>query len=173
MFYELSTGILTTQGEIEVIGSETSGEVECVLVFRHDGIWVGLGSDHTDRSLEAVSVAKSKQVCAKVIAPTLWRLPDVADHWDRLELTSYIYVNGERTKYQSGTAAGMLPTQSLIEEYSARGGEFSTGTLMFCGTLATLHSIQQSPAFDMQLHDPVHDRTIRHSYKIHTLEGLR
>ncbi len=167
MFYQLSASLLTTATEIAVVGSGTSGEVECVLVSRADGLWVGLGSDHTDRSLERTSVAKSKQVCAKPVARELWRFDDVATHWDRLELRSFIEVDGVRTAYQSGTAAAMLPTATLIADLKSRGGDFGAGTLMFCGTLATLSSLRPSPRFEMELHDPVHNRTISHAYQIH------
>ena len=52
--------------EIEVSGPDTSGEVEYVLVQRPDGLWVTVGSDHTDRKAETVGVSLSKQLCAKV-----------------------------------------------------------------------------------------------------------
>ncbi len=166
MFYQLSPELLTTGAGITVVGPGTSGEVECVLVSRDDGLWVGLGSDHTDRSLERTSVAKSKQVCAKPVARELWRFDDVSAHWDQLELRSFIDVGGVRTPYQSGTASAMLPTATLTSDLESRGGSFDSGTLMFCGTLATLSSIQSSPRFEMELHDPVLGRTIRHAYQI-------
>src|SRR5665213_2949254 len=107
MFYVLSASLLTIAPEITVVGNATSGEVECLLVSRDDGLWVGLASDHTDRALERTSVSKSKQVCEKPVASVLWRFGDVAPHWDRLELRSFIDANGTRTPYQSGTAAAM------------------------------------------------------------------
>ena len=61
MFYLLSAALLTTAADITVVGGATSGEVECLLVSRDDGLWVGLASDHTDRALERSSVAKSKR----------------------------------------------------------------------------------------------------------------
>ena len=54
-----------------------------------DGIWVGLGSDHTDRKAETIGIALSKQLCAKVLGRTLWRLEEIADRWDRLMLRSF------------------------------------------------------------------------------------
>ena len=61
LFYRVSASRLTTAREIETTAS-SSGEVEAV-VLRHDGrLWVGVGSDHTDRELESYSVAVSKQV---------------------------------------------------------------------------------------------------------------
>ncbi len=167
MFYELSPSLLSIAPEITVIGGATSGEVECLLVSRDDDLWVGLASDHTDRALERTSVAKSKQVCEKPAASVLWRFSDVAPHWDRLELRSFIEIDGTRAPYQSGTAAAMLPPEALIKDLVARGGVFESGTAMFCGTLATLSAIRPSPRFEMELHDPVLGRTIRHEYRVH------
>ncbi len=167
MFYLLAPALLTTAADITVIGGSTSGEVECLLVSRDDGLWVGLASDHTDRSLERTSVAKSKQVCHKPAARTLWRFSDVAAHWDQLELRSFIDVGGVRTPYQEGKAVAMLPPAALIDDLTCRGGKVDTGTAMFCGTLATLVAIRPSSRFDMELHDPVLGRTIRHAYNIH------
>ena len=167
MFYFLSAALLTTNTDITVVGRATSGEIECLLVSRDDGLWVGLASDHTDRALERTSVAKSKQACRKPAAAALWRFGDVAPHWDRLELRSFIDVSGERTPYQDGTASAMLPPGTLVKDLIARGGAFEPGTAMFCGTLATLSAIRPSPRFEMELHDPVLGRTIRHAYHVH------
>jgi hypothetical protein len=166
MFYFLAPSLLTTSPEITVIGGATSGEVECLFVSRDDGLWVGLGSDHTDRALERTSVAKSKQVCHKPVARLLWRFSDVAPHWDRLELRSFIDDGGKRVPYQSGTAAAMLPPETLVKDFIARGGTFDSGSAMFCGTLATLSAIKPSARFEMELHDPVLGRTIRHAYRV-------
>lgn len=169
MFYVLSPSLLTTTAEITVIGGSTSGEVECLLISRADGLWVGLASDHTDRALERTSVAKSKEVCRKPAASTLWNFNDVASHWDRLELRSFIDVGGIRTPYQEGTAAAMLPPAVLIQDLVDRGGAFEPGAAMFCGTLATRFAIRPSTRFEMELHDPVLDRTLRHAYAVHEL----
>jgi hypothetical protein len=167
MFYQLSPSLLTLRDELIVVGGSTSGEVECLLVSRDDGLWIGLGSDHTDRALERTSVAKSKQVCDKPAARTLWRFSDVADHWDQLELRSFIESDGVRTPYQSGTAAAMIPPQALVKDLISRGGSFEPGTAMFCGTLATISAIRSSARFEMELHDPVLGRTIHHAYRVH------
>ena len=82
IFYRAAASLVTTAQSIQVVGAETSGEVEFVIVPRADGLWIGLGSDHTDRALETTNVALSKQMCAKVVAATLWRFDDLAPHWD-------------------------------------------------------------------------------------------
>jgi hypothetical protein len=165
----LSPSLLTSSPDITVVGGSTSGEIECLLVSRGDGLWVGLGSDHTDRALERTSVAKSKQVCQKPVGTLLWKFSDLAPHWDRLELRSFIDDGGKRVPYQSGTAAAMLPPETLVKDFVARGGAFESGSAMFCGTLATLSAIKSSSQFEMELHDPVLNRTIRHAYRVHDL----
>ena len=66
-----------------MLGEDTSGEVEVVLLAFADGLWVGLGSDHTDRAMEAHGVALAKQLCRKPMAAGLWRFDEVIAHWVR------------------------------------------------------------------------------------------
>src|SRR5690606_30208457 len=100
--------------QIEVSGDASSGEVEFVLAQFNGRLWVGVGSDHTDRKLETVGVAISKQLCDKPICPTFWPFDDVAGHWDDLVLRSFIIEDGERRLYQEGSVASMLPPAQLI-----------------------------------------------------------
>src|SRR5712672_3841916 len=86
IYYRVAARRLTTEDSIEVSGTETSGEVEFVLIGWQGRIFVGAGSDHTDRKVETYSVTVSKQMCDKVMAPVLWELEDVAAHWDQMIL---------------------------------------------------------------------------------------
>ena len=68
MVYELDADLLTTTTHLPAPGPRTSGEVEPVLV-RAAGTWhLALGSDHTDRELEASDVRNSKAACPKPVA---------------------------------------------------------------------------------------------------------
>ena len=49
IFYRNAVSLLTTAPEIQVVGDQSSGEVEFVLYSLADGLWIGVGSDHTDR----------------------------------------------------------------------------------------------------------------------------
>ena len=170
VFYRVSASLLTTAEVIEVVGTETSGEVEAVLTRRDDdGIWVGLGSDHTDRGLERISVALSKQLCAKVVAPSLWRLDDLLPHWDDIALRSWAYRGGRREAYQDGTLAAILPPDQLMAKYAEFAQPISAGGAMFSGTIATIHEIAPADEFEMELHDPVLNRRLSHRYRIVTL----
>src|SRR4030095_4499038 len=51
IFYRVAAARLTTADSIEVMGGASSGEVEFVLLQFHGRLWVGTGSDHTDREV--------------------------------------------------------------------------------------------------------------------------
>ncbi len=169
VFYEVSPSLLTTQTVITAVGPETSGEVEFVLINTANGIVVAVGSDHTDRWLEAVSVHHSKQVCAKPLAARAWPLPLIASHWDQLVLRSYTSRDGRKRLYQEGAVTGMLSPEVLIARYTHSGGDFSVGTAMFCGTLALKDGIDYGEAFEIELEDPVRGMKLRHAYRIHAV----
>jgi len=167
IFYRVAASLLTTGDTIEVLGDQSSGEAECVIYSFDDGLYVGLGSDHTDRKAEAVGVSLSKQMCAKPVGREIWRLDGVASHWDKLLLRSYVNVNGRRALYQEGAVAAMRPPNELFQLYC--GSRLPIGTAMFCGTLAVHGAITPSEIFEMELEDPVLGRKITHNYRVKTL----
>jgi hypothetical protein len=171
IYYRVSARRLTTEDSIEVCGSDSSGEVEFVLIGWQGRIFVGLGSDHTDRKVEAYSVTVSKQMCDKVMAPVLWELEDVIGHWDRMILRSFAWIGGKRELYQEGTLDAMLPVSELI----ARGfkdGKMPDGCAMFGGTFAAKGGIRPASRFEFELEDPVLKRSIRHAYDVIELPVL-
>jgi Protein of unknown function (DUF2848) len=86
-----------------------------VVYSLDDGLFVGVGSDHTDRKAEVVGVSLSKQMCAKPVSREVWRLEEVAAHWDKLVLRSYIAADGRRRLYQEGSVAAMRPPTELFK----------------------------------------------------------
>ena len=171
LFYRVASNQLSQDESIQVVGSETSGEVE-VLVFASAGeLYVSLTSDHTDRKLEAHSVALSKQICAKPVARTAWRFRDVADHWDELEVRSSIIENGLEVSYQHGSLASLRPPLDLIAGYSQEQ-KLADGCAMSCGTVAVIGGIRPASEFRMSLHDPRLGRTIEHRYRIESLPEI-
>lgn len=168
VFYRASAANLTHAPRIEVLGPDTSGEAEPVLVSLDDGLHLTLGSDHTDRKAEAAGIALSKQLCAKPVAPLLWRFAEVEAHWDSLELTSTITGNGAEVTYQRGTLAAMRHPRELMA-LRPGGPALPPGTAMFCGTLGAIGGIRPAPRFAMRLHDPVLGRTLEHAYDVSAL----
>ena len=171
IFYRASAARLTIAEEIEVLGDASTGEAEFVLLQHGGRLWVGAGSDHTDREVEKYGVSVSKQMCDKPIAAEFWPMVEVAPHWDKLMLRGYISENGKRLLYQEGSVAAMLDPLVLIEKFAGKAG-LSEGTLMFCGTLSAIGGVRPSGAFEVELDDPVLNRKIHHRYRIRTLPVL-
>ena len=165
IFYRVSTTRLTTEPTIEVVGDNSGGEVEFVLL-KHDGrLWVGAGSDHTDRAVEAYNVTVSKQMCDKPIAPIFWAYDEIMPHWDRLTLRSAIVNGNDRIRYQEGMVAAMLDPKALLARYAA-DSDLPENNLMFCGTLAAIGGVRATDGFAFEIEDPVLSRTITHSYRV-------
>ena len=170
IFYRVAAARLGTGGGIEALGNQSSGEVEFVLLQTAGKLWVGTGSDHTDREVEAYGVSVSKQMCEKPIAPAFWLFDEVAPHWDWLVLRSFATINGQRTLYQEGTVAAMRHPKDLIAGYSKEG--LKDGTLMFCGTLPVHGGVRTAERFEFELEDPVLGRKILHGYDVVSLPNL-
>jgi hypothetical protein len=171
IYYRVAARRLTMADSIEVSGSETSGEVEFVLIGWEGRIFVGVGSDHTDRKVESYSVTVSKQMCDKPIASVLWELEDVAGHWDRMMLRAFAWIGGARVLYQEGTLDSMLPVQELIER-GFGGARLPDGCAMFGGTFAAKGGIRPASRFEFELEDPVLKRRIGHAYDVIELPVL-
>ncbi len=123
LFYRLDPALLAGPvAAIQVLGEATSGEVEAVLVALADGLWVGLGSDHTDRAMEAQGVALSKQLCRKPMAAQLWRFEEIVGHWDRLVLRAHILEAGLRRLYMESALAAVRRPEELIAAYAQEEG---------------------------------------------------
>lgn len=171
IYYRVSASRLTTADCIEVVGGDSSGEVEFVLAQLDGQLWVGVGSDHTDRKAETYNVTVSKQMCEKPIAPTFWLFSDVASHWDQLIMRSWIHENGARVLYQEGSVTSMLDPRTLISGYQGRVN-LDEGALMFCGTFAAKGGIRPAGNFEFEILDPVLNRTIHHEYRLRQLPVL-
>jgi len=165
IYYRCSARRITLEDRIEVSGGDSSGEVEFVLIGWQGRIFVGCGSDHTDRKVEAYSVTVSKQMCDKPVASVLWELEDVIAHWDKMILRSWAVIGGERVLYQEGTLDAMLPVKDLIER-GFGGKDLPDGCAMFGGTFAAKGGIRPADRFEFELEDPVLKRKISHGYDV-------
>lgn len=171
IFYRASAARLTTDESIEALGDASSGEAEFILLRHADRLWVGAGSDHTDREVEKYGVSVSKQMCDKPIASSFWAYDDVAPHWDRLMLRASLAENGAAVLYQEGSVMAMLDPLALIDKFAGNSG-LAEGTLMFCGTLAARGGIRPAGSFEFELDDPMLARKIQHRYRVHNLPLL-
>ncbi|MCM2342298.1 DUF2848 domain-containing protein [Rhodoferax sp.] len=171
LYYRIASNQLTQAETVQVVGPDSSGEIE-TFVFSADGeLYVSIASDHTDRKLESHSVALSKQVCAKPAGRSAWLYADVEAHWDELLIRAWIEENGERVLYQDGPLSTLRTPRDLINGYldGSAHSRLPDGTGMTCGTVGAIGGIRPSTVFEMELHDPKRNRSLTHRYTVEVL----
>ncbi|MBN9263654.1 MAG: DUF2848 domain-containing protein [Hyphomicrobium sp.] len=168
VFYRNAVSNVMQVDRLQVLGPDTSGEVEPVVLAMDDGLWLTVGSDHTDRKAEAMGIALSKQLCAKVIGTVAWRLDDVAGRWESLIVRAHATIDGKRVLYQEGTLKSLRHPSDLIARY-AGGKPLSVGTVMMGGTMSAIGGIRPASRFEMELEDPASGERITHAYDIEAL----
>ncbi len=159
-FFRVGPNLLTTSHRIGVLESRNSGEVEYVILLE-DGRprYVTVGSDHTDRDVERMSIPLSKQLYPKVIPPIVWPYEEVVDHWDELVLE--LRVDG--TLAQSSKAERLLRAEELIERAGLEGN-----AVLFSGSIPWINGeMRFGREYRMEIRDPVLGRRIAYSYLIH------
>ena len=169
LFYRASAGLLTQSPRIQVVGGDSSGEVEPLVVQAGGRRWLGLGSDHTDRALEAHSVALSKQICAKPCADQLWDWESVADRLDEIVLESWIHEDGEWVPYRQGRLSAIRPLTDLIASAALDDLARDGAVAMMCGTFGAKGGVRPASHFRMAMSDPATGRKITHDYATETL----
>ncbi|HEY5682957.1 MAG TPA: DUF2848 family protein [Sulfuricaulis sp.] len=164
MLYPLMPNLVTNATDIGVIGDDSTPEVEVVL-FRAGGEeYLTVGSDHTDRRIEAVSALQGKNSCPKIVAATAWPVHEVIDHWDSLTLRSQC---GE-TLLQEGALSHVMVYEQLMAFVRANDGDLMEGRLVFSGTVPTRAKPPQGDVtIRLDLIDPVLHRSLRHDYNVH------
>lgn len=168
--YHINNHLLATGKTVKVIGGETSAEVEIVLIFENDGnISVTVGSDHTDRSLETVSIHKSKQICEKPIAEKKWNLNDIIDEWEDLRLYAEVKQNGEWIKYQEGTVSAIIPLEK-IQQFLREHNVESKNAIVFCGTVPLVQGFIYGDAYKCGIESKECKESIELEYEIERLK---
>jgi hypothetical protein len=169
VLFPLTADSVTTADEVEVLGGSTSGEVEYVLLMSEGEVFVGVGSDHTDRALERQSMAKAKQICKDVMSGRVWRYRELEDRWDDLVLRSWVRSpeTGEEVLYQEGRLGTIYSAEDLIELVRSRIRDRQCeGLVIFSGTVPLLDGrFVASDLFRGELHDPRTGRCLVCSYR--------
>ena len=105
--YPIGLHALGTDSSVFVQSAQTSGEVE-IVIHVGDKIHVGIGSDHTDRALETVSIPGSKQACVNHLAAVFWAWDEIADTWDDCIMRSWV---DDRLYQEVGVNKFLIPTR--------------------------------------------------------------
>lgn len=163
MFYPMPDSAATTAAVTPVTGSNTSGEIEPVLI-RHAGQnYLGIGSDHTDRTLETVDIGESKQACPKPIGLGVVEIGDWSSFdWDNCHARSWV----DGVLYQSGSLKGLRRPDDLLAILADRLGDFDDAGdyVCFAGTIPLLDGkFVAGTEWELELALP-NGLSLRHTY---------
>lgn len=164
-FYELEPQLLTTSTKMSVPRADSSGEVEVIFFKKEGELYLGVASDHTDRKVEAYDITVSKQMCMKPMSTDVWKYQDVAGHWDQLMMRCYRTLDGDRALYQEGSVTSLLHPLDLMGKWQGIP-DLQEGDALLCGTQAVIAQLGFGERFELELYDPVLDRTLRHQYDV-------
>ena len=164
-YFVLGADRLTTDTAIEVTTGSSCGEVEYALLVGDGEVWVAAASDHTDRALETVDMAASKQTCQKVLSADVWRLSELEDHWDDLSFRATTPADAN-TPYQAGPVAALKPPSELLRLVEDRFGGPMAGTVILSGTIPALGEFEYHTSFKAELRDPVAARSLIAAYSV-------
>jgi Protein of unknown function (DUF2848) len=172
IIFPISSWATITDSHVPVQYGKTSGEIEIVTLVWGAEVYVGVGSDHTDRALEAVDIPWSKQVTPNILAPVVWRWQDVAAHWDAVQMESFVTEGGQRKLFQK---AGVAEFWTPIEMRDSLHGRIvpvtEGGMVLFSGTVVSVdHQLSYAREWTIRMTDPVLGRTIEHTYHIIVLK---
>ena len=174
--YEVISHLIFLNGEIEVIGDKTSGEAEFVFLCRKDEVYVGVGSDHTDRELETVSIIKSKQVCPNLMSERVWNLKEVRKDWDGIILRSWVRDDsGKKLLYQEAPLTALMSPEDLLQFVkNALDDRNLDGMAIFSGTVPILpERIYYSNYFAVELENLRTGRKLQCAYRVNVLDYLK
>ncbi len=171
-FYQLPSHVLTQADTLTVTGAFTSGEVEVALIVNGSERYVTIASDHTDRMVERQDIGLSKLVCPKVLGTEVWALKDVLEHYDNLEMRSWI--QEEETEawalYQQGLASSLIPLVDLVEEVPF--AQHPKVFVLLGGTVAARGGIRAARRFKAEIRDGASGRVLTLEYGVQVLEQL-
>ena len=160
--------LLRMGGTVRAYDGTSSGEAEYVLLIGRNDIFVCIGSDHTDRGLESLSIEKSKQIYPKIVSRQVWRLEELLPRWDDLRLRSQVREDGELEDYQDGTLSQLIRPERLLDLI---GPDPGAGTAVFSGTLPVLGGqVRPAPRFEAELFDTDGSSLATLGYDIAVLE---
>ena len=161
-YFPIDPALVTQDRSVMVAGTNTSGEVEPVLVRCDSRLYLAVGSDHTDRDIERDDIARSKQSCPKPVSRQIVRLPDVGRFdWDRAIASCRV----DGRPYQRGSLSALRDPVEVLTAYDDLVGE-SGDVLMFGGTLPlTDGEFVAGARWDLSLQLPA-GAELTHSYEV-------
>ena len=130
-------------------GKDLRGSGICDGGDRRKAFYIGLGSDHTDRELEGMSVLKAKQICAKPIGTILWDYEEIKEHWETIKPYSYQTVDGGGDSLSAGNSGRHHGSGMILKELDERVGNV-TDAVIYSGTVPLTEGFRYGDRIQMR-----------------------
>lgn len=167
VIFPISTWATIFDTECQVQYRRCSGEVEIVTIDVDGELYVTVGSDHTDRKLETVSIPWSKQVAPNVVAPILWKWSEVADHWNEITMECWVGEGATRKLYQRAGVSEFWTPVEMRDSIRGRIAEDQGSLVLFSGTVVTEEEkFSYDDVWTLVMSDPVLERSIEFTYRV-------
>ncbi|MFC1992734.1 DUF2848 family protein [Chloroflexota bacterium] len=170
LFFPKIADRITTDTKIEILpGRKSCGEAEfTLLIDDEEQIYVGIGSDHSDKTALQFSILAGKHMCPGLISKKVWRYLDVKDQWDDIIMRSWVIVEGKRQLYQDGKLSLFIKPEEYVRRLKEQvaGGDLS-GMVVYSATLPIIgETTISTPYFEAQLIDEKLGRTLTCAYDV-------
>ena len=80
-------------------------------------------------------------------------------------MRSYRTLNGQRELYQEGSVTTLLHPLELMEKWKGVP-DLEEGEALLCGTQAVIGKLGFGERFELELFDPILNRTLQHQYDV-------
>ena len=105
-----------------------------------------------------------------MISRHAWKLSDIRNHWDKIEIRAWNTTNGERRLYEEATLTSILEPEEFLDTVRDRYGGPLNGTSVLSGTITTIGgNLTSSSAFEVELVDSVRGRSLSVAYDVETM----
>ncbi|ALC04529.1 hypothetical protein CDES_00215 [Corynebacterium deserti GIMN1.010] len=151
--YPVSPYLAQQTSQVQVQHSETSGESEWAIIIDDNGNeLLTVASDHTDRKLETLGVAWSKNASPDVLSNKAWPLSEIKNRFDNIILRGWVGQN--RDLIQEAPMTALLEPTYWLNVLEERG-ERIPGTILLSGTITMKTGPNQfADAWGVSLEDP-------------------
>jgi len=164
--------LLTTGDEIHVNSVDTAGEAEFVMYPTDEGIYIGVGNDHKMYEIASDMMHVANSTCPSVMSDEMWVYEEIADHWDEIELRSWIERDGELEPYQRAPLSAYMRPDDIVDAVADSITAPIMGTAIWSGTVGAdgvdvFPEIISGDSYLVQLRDPVLNRRLSTRYDVH------
>jgi hypothetical protein len=174
VFFPVLKDRISFDKEIEVVGTQTSGEAEFAILVAKDKIYIAAASDHTDRDLEKKTILKSKQVAPNILSKEVWDYEEVKDHWDEIWMRAWVKDGGEKKLFQEAKLAALLNPEDQIKIVKERVKGSLEGMVILSGTVGGIKGVSGfSDYFEVELSDELLKRKLSCAYDVKPVDWIK